>query len=120
MDECLPAEAVFRKERQTMIFRINDCLIDTDAYEVRCGDRVVSIAAGPRPAHHDATLAYAVVQEYDRSSGFPPPDIGAQVRTLRTRERRATYCAGCRSDRQKGPPSALAQLRTARYSGRRS
>ena len=35
MDECLPAEAVFRKERQTMIFRINDCLIDTDAYEVR-------------------------------------------------------------------------------------
>jgi hypothetical protein len=63
MDECLPAEAVFRKERQTMIFRINDCLIDTDAYEVRRGDRVVSIAAGPRPAHHEATLAYAAVQD---------------------------------------------------------
>src|SRR5262245_9387047 len=119
MHEHLPAEAVFGKERQTMIFWINDCLIDTDAYEVRRGDRVVSIAAGPRPAHHDATLAYAAVQEYDRSSGFPPPDIGAQVLTLRTRARLSiappTVPDAVRTDR-----GALAQLRTARYSGRRS
>jgi TolB-like protein len=42
-DECRPAEAPFRKERQTMIFRLKDCLIDTDTYEIRRGDSVRSL-----------------------------------------------------------------------------